>query len=44
MRGMMGRVSRGISYEGGYIDANQGEVVKVEAPSPYACAIESAAH
>ena len=41
MRGVVGRVSRGVSYEGGNVDANQGEVVKVEAPSPYACTIES---
>ena len=39
MRRVVRRVSRGVSEEGRDVDADQGEVMKVEAPCPYACAL-----
>lgn len=37
MRRVVGRISRRVSYEGGNVDANKGEVVKISPPSPYTC-------
>lgn len=34
MRRVVGRVPRGVSNQTGDVDLDQGEVVKVEAPSP----------